>query len=193
MNLVFDFDGTICDGTNTVVEILNIKLKEIGYPKTSKSELRNSGLKGILSSRKVSMDKLKGTPFSGKKLFNKRIPHLKTFLGLPEVLSQLAQKHNLSIVTSNAKYNVDDFLKHNHLGQIFSSIIGDSEIFGKEEAIKEAQADYYIGDETRDIEAARKAGVKAVSVTWGFESKTSLQKSSPDFLITRPSQLLTLL
>lgn len=192
MNLVFDFDGTICDGTNTVVEILNIKLKEIGYPTTSKAELRSQGLKGILASRKVSMIKLKGTLFSGKKMFNERIPILKSFSGLSKVLHKLAKKNTLKIVTSNAKYNVEAFLTKNKLDHLFSDIIGDSEIFGKEEAIKKAKADYYIGDETRDIEAARKAGVKAVSVTWGFESKSSLAKAHSDFLFSKPNQLLSL-
>jgi phosphoglycolate phosphatase len=48
----------------------------------------------------------------------------------------------------------------------------------------------YVGDETRDVEAARKAGMRSAAVTWGFNSRELLEKSRPDFLIDRPGELL---
>ncbi|PSB03825.1 HAD family hydrolase, partial [Merismopedia glauca] len=48
----------------------------------------------------------------------------------------------------------------------------------------------YVGDETRDIEAARKSKIKAIAVCWGFNFREILAKYKPDFLIDRPSQLL---
>jgi phosphoglycolate phosphatase-like HAD superfamily hydrolase len=41
---------------------------------------------------------------------------------------------------------------------------------------------FYIGDETRDIEAAKKAGIKSIAVTWGYNTKAILDNSNPDFL-----------
>lgn len=48
----------------------------------------------------------------------------------------------------------------------------------------------YIGDETRDIEAARKSYVKAIAVSWGFNSKEVLAEQNPDFLIHQPQELI---
>ena len=50
----------------------------------------------------------------------------------------------------------------------------------------------YVGDEVRDIEAARKAGVAAAAVTWGFHAETLLTANHPDHLITEPRQLVEL-
>ena len=48
----------------------------------------------------------------------------------------------------------------------------------------------YVGDETRDITAAKKAKIKVVAVTWGFSSRKGLEKYKPDFLIDKPEELL---
>ena len=37
----------------------------------------------------------------------------------------------------------------------------------------------YVGDESRDIEAAKAAEVKIISVTWGFNSREVLESANP--------------
>ena len=51
----------------------------------------------------------------------------------------------------------------------------------------------YVGDETRDIEAAQKAGVSIAAVTWGYNSAEVLRRFSPDYLVNRPDELLSLM
>ena len=51
----------------------------------------------------------------------------------------------------------------------------------------------YIGDEVRDIEAAKAAGIKMVAVSWGFNSPEILKTKNPDYLIDYPLQLTQLL
>ena len=48
----------------------------------------------------------------------------------------------------------------------------------------------YVGDETRDIEAARKSNIRAIAVSWGFNSKELLAAQNPDFLIHQPNELI---
>jgi len=55
------------------------------------------------------------------------------------------------------------------------------------------QSVFYVGDETRDVEAARKAGVKTIAVTWGFNGEDILKKQKPDYLARRPEELIALL
>ena len=48
----------------------------------------------------------------------------------------------------------------------------------------------YVGDETRDIEAAKKIKMKAIAVSWGFNSKEALAAQNPEFLIHKPNELI---
>lgn len=51
----------------------------------------------------------------------------------------------------------------------------------------------YVGDETRDVEAAKKVGVKVIAVTWGINSEKILRKQNPDYLIVKPKELIEVL
>jgi phosphoglycolate phosphatase len=92
-------------------------------------------------------------------------------------------------------------LQANGVARHFESVIGYRRIFGKGEGIRRflkmqalaGERVVYVGDEVRDIVAARKAGVGVASVTWGYNTRELLTKHSPDYVIERPEQLLTLL
>lgn len=47
----------------------------------------------------------------------------------------------------------------------------------------------YFGDMVLDIKAGKKAGVKTVAVSWGYQSREKLKKAKPDFLIDNPSEI----
>jgi phosphoglycolate phosphatase len=49
---------------------------------------------------------------------------------------------------------------------------------------------WYVGDEVRDITSAREAGLRIMSVTWGFNNAEILQKHRPTRLIETPDELL---
>lgn len=42
---------------------------------------------------------------------------------------------------------------------------------------------YYVGDTSGDVEAGKYAHVKTIGISWGFQDKSLLSKSDPDFLI----------
>ena len=97
------------------------------------------------------------------------------------------------------KKDIKVFLKNNGLN-FFGFIYTESNLFGKGRALNnllikhrlDPEETIYIGDEVRDIEAAKKAGIKIISVSWGFNSAKLLQKAKPDFLINKPKELLQL-
>jgi len=47
-----------------------------------------------------------------------------------------------------------------------------------------------VGDSDIDIEAGRNAGVKTIAMTYGFQPAGQIQKSQPDFILDRFSDLL---
>jgi phosphoglycolate phosphatase len=48
----------------------------------------------------------------------------------------------------------------------------------------------YVGDETRDIEAAQKAGILSAAVGWGFNDIEVLNNLNPDIVLLNPKDLL---
>ena len=51
----------------------------------------------------------------------------------------------------------------------------------------------YVGDEIRDLQAARRARVEAAAVTWGFNSRESLAREAPTYLVEHPRALLNVI
>jgi phosphoglycolate phosphatase-like HAD superfamily hydrolase len=51
----------------------------------------------------------------------------------------------------------------------------------------------YIGDETRDISAAKKINIKMIAVAWGFNSFSVLNQYHPDFLVDHPRDVLNII
>jgi phosphoglycolate phosphatase len=198
--IFFDFDGTISDSHAAAMDTYNLISAKFGYTPVADHDLE--GLKSV-TSREV-LKKLGISPFKlpfilreARVKFQDRIHSLKPFVGIVTALEQLKDLgFQLGILTSNSKKNVVKFLDKNNLN-IFNVVYCGASIFGKSKVIKKAlkagkftpQNVIYVGDETRDIEAAHAAGIKVISVCWGFNTKAVLSSQNPDFMIEKPSQL----
>lgn len=203
--IIFDFDGTIVDSRNTLINIVNDLADEFGYEKVTEEEairLSNLSSQDILRQSTIPLYKI---PFLLRRIqreFNKYIIKLQPFAGINEMVTSLQKEgYYLGIVTSNLQSNVADFLEQNQLSHCFEFIYSANNIFGKDKTIKKLIKQYqlpleqtfYVGDETRDIKAAKKSKIRVVAVTWGFNSAEVLAKYHPDFLIDQPAQLSQIL
>jgi phosphoglycolate phosphatase len=200
--IIFDFDGTIADTLDALVSIANRLAVEFGYIQITPEELallRNLTSREIIKYSGISVFKI---PFLVKKVKGKlkdKIHEFKPISGIQEALIELQNEgYKLGIITSNSQENVTEFLKNNALDGLFDFIYSGVTIFGKTTIINNVlrqkqfkpQEVIYVGDETRDIEASKKANIKVIAVTWGFNSPEALAKQKPDFLINHPSELL---
>jgi HAD superfamily hydrolase (TIGR01549 family) len=200
--VIFDFDGTIADTFDAVLRITSKLAVELGYKPPTPEEvqrLRNLDSREIIKQSKIPLFRL---PFLLKRLkteLRQEIKKLKPIPGMSDTLIQLRQRdHLLGIVTSNSQDNVKAFLATHGLDQLFSFIYSGTTLFGKGRVInrllKQHNLDYhrvvYVGDETRDIEAAQNIQIRVVAVTWGFNSEEALLNQNPDFLIHRPLELI---
>lgn len=203
--IIFDFDGTIADTLDTVVNISNRLAANFGYKQTSQEEiayLKNLNSREIIKQSGISIFKV---PFLIRKVkaeLNKEIKNLKPIPGIKEALTQIKnQNHQLLILTSNSKENVISFLEENDMQNLFKFIVSGATLFGKSRIINNilkqenlnSQQVFYVGDETRDIEAARKSGIKVIAVGWGFNSKKVLAEQNPDYLIHHPQEIIYLI
>lgn len=199
--IIFDFDGTIADTLDVIVSITNRLAIEFGYKPTSAEELaqfKNLTSQQIIVQSGISIFKL---PFLIRKVkleLNKRITEIQPVTGIKEALFKLkSQGSCLVIITSNSKENVTTFLEANRLHNLFEFIYTGT-TFGKSKVINkflrdqniDAKDAIYVGDETRDIEAARRSNIQVIAVTWGFNSKAVLAEQNPDFLIYQPHELV---
>lgn len=201
MNLIFDFDGTVADSIDENIRAINKFLRRFKRKETDKKEIRNGGLKALIESRNIQTWQILVLIYFGHKEIEKFIGEIKSFPGLPQVLRKLALKHKLGIITSNSKKNVEIFLKKNNLEDVFEFVAADRTITKKEKKLQKTMSKYklepqktvLIGDETRDILSAKKAKLKTIAVSWGFESTASLSKTKPDKVAKKPEELLALL
>lgn len=202
--ILFDFDGTLADSSGATLAIANRLSRNYGYASLSETEaahLRNSGIREILRQSRVPLRRLPSWMREVRKELAREIPAMSSPAGLTDTLFALKETGVLlGIVTSNSRENVQLFLQTQGWSACFEFLECGSNLFGKNRLIKRAFnraglsafETCYVGDEVRDIEAARRARVTSVAVTWGFNSREILTRSQPDQLLDHPSQLLRL-
>jgi phosphoglycolate phosphatase len=202
--IIFDFDGTLADTLDTLLRITNRLAPEFGYPQISDEQLANLKHLSPWEIIKISQVALWKLPFLLKRVkeeFPREVRHVKLFPGVADMLTTLkSQGYRLGIVSSNAEANIRSLLRQNQIEHLFDFITGAS-TFGKGKAIDKIVKRYnfpksdviYIGDEIRDIHAARSIKIRVVAVGWGFNAPTALIDRQPDLLITKPQALLNAL
>ncbi|MCK5581013.1 MAG: HAD-IA family hydrolase [Candidatus Omnitrophica bacterium] len=201
--LIFDFDGTIADTHHYIINIANRLCEEFHYKPIHPDEieaLKDKTSQEIIRLLKVPLLKIPAILARAKKEFHKGISNIQPIDGLTEILSQLnEQNFSMGILSSNSCENITKFLAENDL-DFFNFIHTTSNVWGKNKSLKklikelEFTADdiIYIGDETRDITAAKKLGVKVAAVTWGYNSSKVLEKHHPHFIVHSPEELFEL-
>ncbi|MGI0102043.1 MAG: HAD hydrolase-like protein [Nitrosotalea sp.] len=198
--IVFDFDGTIADTLSVVIKIANKFADHYGYRKIPLSDLpklREKKPSEALKHLGISIFKL---PIVVRKIrfeMNKEVARLQAVKGIRDVLVKLRENECvLGILTTNSRENVMEFLKNNDL-QLFDFVYTGRAMYGKGRLLKKLMKEktiphkdpIYIGDEIRDVEAAKKAGIRVIGVSWGYNTRTALQKANPDYIVEKPEDL----
>lgn len=203
--ILFDFDGTLADSFDATLAIANRLAAKYGYPSVSQAEaarFRNQGVRTILKEARLPLRRLPSWMREFREELEQEMARLKPPENLGDALFALKEAgSSLGIVTSNSRKNVLLFLERNGWANRFDHLESGSSLFGKSRLIKRvvdrspvpASQVCYVGDEERDVEAARRANVISVAVTWGFNTREILARSNPDHLLDRPDQLLRLL
>ncbi|MEG3836459.1 MULTISPECIES: HAD-IA family hydrolase [unclassified Microcoleus] len=202
--IIFDFDGTLADTIDILLSITNRLSVELGFKSATKeqiAQLSNLTSWQVLQYSGISIFKFPLLIRMLKAELRSEIPNIRLFPGIKEVLLELKkQGFQLGIITSNSRENVLESMKKNALQDTFTFIYSGS-TFGKHKVINRwlktehinAKEVVYVGDEIRDIEAARKTGIKVIAVGWGFNSEEALVAHNPDFLIQSPQELIEIM
>lgn len=183
--IIFDFDGTLADTFSSGAALLNSYAEQFGYNKIDFEKNRNLTAKQLIKLSGVKFWRIPHLIRFFRKKSAEKASEITAFQGVQFLVEELCRLgFNLGILTTNSAETVNVFLQKYGLEKYFSFIKTDVPLFGKKRALRRAKralkSDFvYVGDEYRDIEAAKAAEVKIISVTWGFNSREVLESANP--------------
>jgi len=198
--LIFDFDGTIADTLGETRKIFNEIAPDYGIRQVEEHEiveLRHLSLKQILSKLDIPKRRVPSIIARGTGMMRTNIDRLQLINGMKDALTELRNHtDSFGILTSNATANVDVFLRNHGIRDLFEFVSSTSKLTGKARHLRAIRKTFslkhaemlYVGDELRDVKAAQKAKIPHAAVSWGFNSRESLEKMSPTYLFDKPEE-----
>jgi len=206
--IIFDLDGTLVDAYKAITKSINFALKQLGYPKVSAGAVRRAVGFGNISFIKafVKDEEVEET----LRIFR---PHHKISLvkhshirrGAKGMLKALKKrKYKLAVASNRPKKFSNILLRHLKLLNYFDIVHcakGKNDfkpspkllldVMRKLKVRKEDTA--YMGDMAIDVEAGKRAGIKAIAITGGSSPKSALKQAKPFKIVSRPSDLLKII
>lgn len=197
---IFDFDGTLADSFPWFIGVLNGVADRYGFKRVQADEverLRGLDARQIMRHLRVPNWKLPFIANHMRQLMARDIGGIRLFDGVPEMLRALTDRGvTIAIVSSNSVENIHCILGPEAAGRVAHYGCGAS-LFGKAAKFRKvlrttgvpAELAVGIGDEVRDIDAARKLGMGCAAVGWGYAREDALAARRPDRLLTRVEEI----
>ncbi|ONH84130.1 HAD family hydrolase [Roseomonas mucosa] len=200
----FDFDGTLADSFPWFAGVLNGVADRYGFRRTRPGEaegLRGLEVGAILDHLGVARWKLPFIARHMRRLAARDAAALPLFPGMDECLRRLsAGGLVLAMVSSNAEATI-----RRVLGPDLSACIAHwqcgAALSGKPRKLRAVlrrsgtvpQRAILIGDEIRDIRAARAMGMAAGAVGWGYNNPRALREAGPARIFAAPDDIAAFL
>lgn len=198
--LLFDFDGTIADSIHYAMDIVNGFASDYGIEPLSEEQfelVRSMSLYKALKTFKFPVRKLPAAITRVLLEYRKNVHLLQPYDGMREMLIDLKELGcDMAVLSSNTKENLDYFISQHDL-HYFDWAEGTSGALNKHRKIKAQIRKHgldkdniiYVGDEVRDITAAKKSRIRVIAVTWGFHTADLLVRKNPDYLVNHPGEI----
>ena len=209
--MIFDMDGTLLNTLDDIADSVNHIMRVYGFPERTLDEVRcfvGNGARRLMElvipggDSHPQFDQIRRE----YEAYYQAHCQIKTapYQGILETLEKLKEKGIKMAIVSNKGDGAVKELADQYFGDSVSAAQGVREGIRRKpapDAVLEAlkyldstpQEAIYVGDSEVDYKTASNAGMDCVLVSWGFRSREQLQQLSPDYLIDRPEQLLTLL
>lgn len=209
--ILFDLDGTLADTAPDLAAALNCLRLQRGMEAAPLALLRphaSAGARGLIGAGlgKTPQDgDYEGLRIAFLAHYESAIAiHTTLFDGVTHLLQQLqAQGLRWGIVTNKAARLTDQLVPQIGLQDAGCVISGDTTPHAKPhpapllEAAQRlalaAQDCWYVGDDLRDIQAARAANMTSVAAAWGYCGEQAPSGWNADYILNHPLELLKIL
>ncbi len=194
--VIFDFDGTLGDTMGWFLDASDAMAERFGYLPIDRGDLdrlRKLSARELMKLQRVSVLKLPMLAAHFQKMMRNDAGSIRMFDGVPEMLKAVhGAGAKIAIVSSNSEENIRIVLGPELCGLVSRFNCGAS-VFGKASKFRKVLAAMSckpgeaisIGDETRDIDAAREIGMTTGGVAWGYTNAEALRLYGPDHMFER--------
>lgn len=198
---MLDFDGTLSDSAEWVMGALNDAAPRFGFSPIRPDEaeaLRGMGDRAVIRRLGVPFWRLPAMARHMRARMAAEADAVRLFPGAEDLLHGLFEAGaTLAIVSSNAEATVRRILGP-ELAALVACFECGASLSGKARRFRRvlrrtgiaADAAIGLGDEARDIDAARAAGVDAAAVAWGYATAEFLALRRPGILFPAMEDVL---
>lgn len=199
--VIFDFDGTLADSAAWMMRAVNPMARRYGFKTVTDEEiemLRGRSTREVIRYLGVSPWKLPLIARAGKKLMAADAHTIPLF---PETAKMLRALHGAGVKIAVVSSNSEDVIRRvlgPELAELISLYACGASLFGKARKFKQVTARgvsrdkvICIGDETRDIEAARAVGLDCGAVGWGYAKPSILAEHRPTVSFNSMSEIIS--
>lgn len=191
--IIFDFDGTLADSFPYFLSTINTLAKIYNFPPINPEDvdqLRGMDARQLMKNAHLPAWKIPLIAKAFIRLMAKDIEQIHLFKGVPDLLKQLSnQGVQIAIVSSNSEANIRRVLGPQTAALITYYGCGTS-LFGKQHKFRKAMANrgvkpnevLCVGDEVRDLEAAKGAAMAFGAVAWGY-TRVDVLEAHPDIAL----------
>lgn len=208
--IVFDWDGTLMDSVDWIVECLIVAAKEQNGAIPLKQEIRDviglsihKALDKIFPDLDQQSRQLFIASYS-KAFFSRQITENDLFDGVKEMLQQLKQAgYQLAVATGKSRHGLDKAMYGTGLESFFCITKCADETASKprpdmlNDIIKEIgvckERVVIVGDSVHDMEMAVNAGVASIAVLCGANSEKQMEPYTPLLNLQQTTELLQIL
>lgn len=205
--ILFDLDGTLTNPALGITNSLVYALEKFNIEVTDKKELYRFIGPPLQDSFEnfyhfSKEDSLKAVDFYRDYFRHKGLYENEVYQGIPDLLERLkAQGKKLLVATSKPEEFARQILKHFELFDYFDLVAGASMDGSRRlkgdviaHALTSAQvsdlsATIMIGDREHDIIGAKKNGLDAIGVLYGFGNREELKKAGATYIATNVEEL----
>ena len=189
---IFDLDGTLADSLPWFRRVVNSIADKHRFRRIEDADvemLRGKSSRDIIAYLEVPIWRMPAIARDMRRLKGQSLDAIPLFAGVDAMLRELSERGVvLAMVSSDSERNVRTALRDN--AALISHFACGASLFGKAAKFRAvlkrtgiAAADAIcIGDEVRDGEAARQAGIDFGAVSWGYARPEALRQVSPVLL-----------
>ncbi len=204
--VIFDLDGTLLNTLDDLSDGVNYTLRKFGFKQRTIEEVRafvGNGVKNLI---------LRALPEDKKDMLDKCLPVFKEYYGehnavktapyegIIELLTRLKEKGIRTAIVSN-KYDLAvKQLQESTFGGLIDFALGEGNgikvkpdpegiYYAMDKIGATKDSCVYVGDSEVDVITARGAGLKCITVTWGFRDEQTLRALSPDMIARSVEEL----